>query len=72
VVWSVNSETFGSAPHMVWHKKDQSIADTLKAQNKPKLDWFTVTSIPKSVLKDAQPAGSSVLTVITGRTRTSR
>jgi hypothetical protein len=68
-VWSITSVTIGSAPIMVFHTKDKSIAETLADRNKPRFEWFLSTSLPKTILKPEDPAGSSPFGVAGGRSR---
>jgi hypothetical protein len=71
-LWSTDSVTRGSAPIFVFRKKDQSISDAVNEMNKPKYQWFLSTGIPATILKPADPAGSSPFGQIGGRTRNSR
>jgi hypothetical protein len=60
-IWSVNSAVSGSAPMVVMHKANESIAEELQRQKNSKLDWFTTIEIPQDILRPVDPAGSCPL-----------
>jgi hypothetical protein len=70
-VWSTTSQSGGYLPMFIYHKKDQSAADVINEQNKPKLDFFFNATVPTSILKPQPPEtiGNSPLGVTSGRTR---
>ncbi len=60
-IWTVNATVYGNAPMVVFHKANESIAQTLAKQKKSHLDWFTTVGVPRGILKPADPIGSSPL-----------
>jgi hypothetical protein len=63
-IWSVYSADSGFAPIVVLRRNNESVADALQHQKEARLDWFTKIGIPQTVLKPADPAGSSPLTAM--------
>jgi hypothetical protein len=70
-VWAVTSQSGGYLPMFIYHKKDQSAADVIAEENKPKLDFFFNATVPTSILTPQPPEtiGNTPLGTPVGRTR---
>jgi hypothetical protein len=73
-VWAVNNQSGGYLPNMIFEKQNQSAADAVAEQNKPQLSWFLSVILPKTILKPADPIGTSPFasTNAVGRPRNGR
>jgi hypothetical protein len=58
-LWAVTSISGGYLPNMIWEKKGQSAADVIADENKPQLGFFLRVDLPKTILKPADPVGTS-------------
>ena len=71
-VWSLTTQSGGTLPWYVPMKQGQSAADAIREatdKDKPTLDWFLTQHIPREILADNAPLGTSPLAPTTGRSR---